>query len=123
MSRLASRGPSPRPQGTPRTPRHARRPRPFRPLFELLEDRRLLSGTGFLRGTVLNDQTSVAQAGATVTLFASDGTTQLAQQTTGADGKYNFTSLDPGTYFIKETPPAGFVNDSTHISSPLDPGA
>jgi uncharacterized repeat protein (TIGR01451 family)/LPXTG-motif cell wall-anchored protein len=46
-------------------------------------------------------------AGATVTLFGSDGTTVIDSTTTDADGGYLFADLPPGTYVVGFTPPAG----------------
>ncbi len=47
-------------------------------------------------------------AGTTITLVASDGSTQTT--TTDANGYYEFTNLMPGTYTVKETQPAGYLD-------------
>jgi hypothetical protein len=99
-----------------------RRPSFFKPFLEVLEDRRLLSSTGLLQGTVLNDQTGALQSGATVTLSQPGNSGFTPQsQTTGANGSYLFTGLAAGTYQLVETPPSGYANDSTLIvTSPVE---
>ncbi len=63
------------------------------------------SGTGAVRGTVL-DQQGNAVAGASVTI--SDAARNFSRtQTTNSDGGYNFTLLPPATYRI-EVEAAGF---------------
>ncbi|HWG45730.1 MAG TPA: SpaA isopeptide-forming pilin-related protein, partial [Gemmataceae bacterium] len=100
----------------------------FKPFLEVLEDRRLLSGSGFLQGMVLNDTDQTPLSGAIVQLqqqqtggsFVSIGT----PATTGANGpagSYLFTGLEAGTYQLIETPPLGYVNDATEIvQSPVE---
>ena len=65
----------------------------------------------------LKDATELGIGGATVQLFASgaDNTVNTADDvqvganvTTGVTGAYSFSSLSPGKYFIKVTPPAGY---------------
>ncbi len=46
-------------------------------------------------------------AGVTITLLDSSGR-EVARTLTGADGKYTFTNIVPGTYTIVETQPEGF---------------
>src|SRR5271157_3634310 len=97
------------------------------PLIEALEYRTLLSGTGFLQGTVVLDNTGssvvasggtfdpsvgktpqpiVAGVGATIDLY--QGTppigTPYMTKTTDANGNYSFTGLPTGTYTLVETP-------------------
>ena len=53
-----------------------------------------------------------ALEGAEFTLYAADQTTEIAKYTTDGTGILNFTGLDAGTYYIKETKvPAGYVGD------------
>ena len=67
-------------------------------------------------------------AGATVALFAADGTTPaldadgvaVASQTTTATGLYLFTNLAPGQYVVRVTPPAGY-RSSTDIATDRQP--
>ena len=110
------------------------------PLIEALEDRTLLSSSGFLQGTVVLDNTGnsvdnggtfdpsvgkTPQPGATVALY--QGTTATgtpyATTTTDANGNYSFTSLPTGQYTLVETPPSGYANDGTEVSSPLNPAS
>src|SRR5690242_11980358 len=77
----------------------------FKPFLEVLEDRRLLNGSGFLQGTVL-DNTDPSNPtpiqGATVRLEHTDGSSipGFNPVTTGSDGRYSFTGLDAGTYLL-----------------------
>jgi len=114
------------------------------PLIEAVEDRVLLSsGTGFLQGTVVLDNTGksvdnggtfdpsvgktpqplVGGVGATVALYQGTTTTGMpyATTTTDANGNYSFPSLPIGTYTLVETPPSGYANDGTEVNSPLNP--
>jgi hypothetical protein len=108
--------------------------------MELLESRCLLSAGAFLQGFAFADPGGVFHSGsglggATIALYASDGTTLLAQTTTSADGYYRFddsnvpqsnghAGLNPGAYFLVEsTAPAGYVGAGTQIFSQLDPAA
>jgi hypothetical protein len=56
------------------------------------------AGTGALTGTV-SDPSNAVIAGATVTL-SNNGTNQTRTVTTGADGSYKFTLLQPGNYRV-----------------------
>jgi LPXTG-site transpeptidase (sortase) family protein len=49
-------------------------------------------------------------SGATVALFAGNGTTSLGSVITGADGLYSFSGVPQGNYILKVTPPDGFVS-------------
>jgi protocatechuate 3,4-dioxygenase beta subunit len=73
--------------------------------------------------------TDTPLAGATVSLFLGDGTTQatdvngnpVASQVTGADGLYAFTNLTPGDYVVRVTAPAGY-RGSTGVANAYEPG-
>jgi len=58
------------------------------------------TGSGVVQGTV-TDNTGGIIPGATVTLANQQGTVQSAQ--TGADGKYTFRGISPGTYTVSAT--------------------
>ena len=113
------------------------------PFAEVLESRLVMSGTGFLQGTVFlnssDNQVSyptnaypnpfspstpgIVIPGATIELF--QGTTATgpyyAKTTSATDGSYSFSNLNPGTYTILEIPPAGYANQTTTYQSPLNP--
>ena len=57
--------------------------------------------------------------GVTVRLFQND--VQVASDTTDASGKYLFENLAPGTYEIRETQPAGFLDGKEGLD--LTPGS
>ena len=61
-----------------------------------------------LNGNGLQDASEPGIAGALVSLH-SDAGTVLAQQQTGADGRYLFADLDAGTYYLHFATPEGFV--------------
>src|SRR5262249_4007259 len=94
-------------------------------------DRRMLSATGFLQGTVFVDNfgnghleaVDTRVPGASVQLFQQQPDTTYSPVgsavTTGADGTYLFTGLSAGTYRIVETPPAGYSNVGTELTSDL----
>lgn len=87
-----------------------------------------------VNGNVLNDNNGqtggvdgTPVAGATVTLYASNGTTVIATTTTDANGNYvfKFTNagglIPDGNYVVAVTPPAGFNNvSSTDGVTPTD---
>jgi SdrD B-like domain/Secretion system C-terminal sorting domain len=56
-------------------------------------------------------------AGVEVILYASDGTTILARDTTDALGKYLFPKLIPGTYVVGLTPPTGYILSSINTGT------
>jgi uncharacterized repeat protein (TIGR01451 family) len=68
--------------------------------------------------------------GAVVSLFFGDGTTPatdingnpVGNQTTGADGLYNFTNLWPGDYVVTVTAPSGFIS-TTDTAGTDDPNS
>lgn len=63
--------------------------------------------------------------GVTVNLYAADGTTLLATQTTTGNGGYQFNDLRPGTYIVEIVPPAGFLSSTGKngsASGPFEPG-
>lgn len=79
-----------------------------------------ISGRKFvdIDGNAMQEATEPALAGVTINLFRDangsgsfdDGTdTLVATQMTDATGNYTFGDLVPGTYFIRETVPANFV--------------
>ncbi len=97
----------------------------FKPFLEVLGDRRLLSSTGLLQGTVINDQTGAPQSGALVQLYQQNNNGNFVPigqpVTTGSSGSYRFQVTPGSTYQLVETPPSGYVNDSTLIvSSPVE---
>lgn len=68
--------------------------------------------SGLVRSDTNNDGTpDLPIAGVTITLFDS-GNVEVATTTTAADGSYSFTGLQPGTYSVRETQPAGYLSVS-----------
>jgi hypothetical protein len=65
----------------------------------------------------IQDGVEVGIAGATVTLFTIGGVQAGASQTTVADGLYLFTGLTPGDYYVKVTPPAGYLLSPQDVGS------
>ncbi|MBK8779837.1 MAG: carboxypeptidase regulatory-like domain-containing protein [Saprospiraceae bacterium] len=58
-------------------------------------------------------------AGATVKLYAANGTTLLqTAPVTGNTGAYNFTGLTPGDYVVGVTPPAGYKSSAVDGGDP-----
>ncbi|MBK9928670.1 MAG: carboxypeptidase regulatory-like domain-containing protein [Saprospiraceae bacterium] len=58
-------------------------------------------------------------AGATVKLYATNGTTLLqTAPVTGNTGAYNFTGLTPGDYVVGVTPPAGYKSSAVDGGDP-----
>lgn len=123
--------------------RTARRKRPMLvPHVEACERLQLLSAGVSLTGYAFSDVNVNNQfdsgeaplAGATVTLFDLSGTTILGQATTDANGRYLFDDTDnvtsgdlqPGSYVLIETAPAGYINQGVQIASTVNaatPGA
>jgi LPXTG-site transpeptidase (sortase) family protein len=64
-------------------------------------------------------------AGATVELYAADGTTLLDSVVTGGTGLYLFDGLAEGDYIVKVTPPAGYTSavDTAAPADTTDPNA
>jgi hypothetical protein len=103
----------------------------FRPSFEGLEDR-VVPDAGSISGHVFLDRTGngvspddTAHSGVTVRLFQDTnlngvkdtGDVQVASQPSGPDGSYSFANLAPGTYFVNESTPSGFVRTAPASSS------
>src|SRR5690606_17010975 len=65
-----------------------------------------------INGTKTRSCDNEPVSGTTITLSNTSGT--VATTTTGADGKYSFCGLMPGTYTVEETVPAGW----TEVSKP-----
>ncbi len=66
-----------------------------------------LPGTGNIQGTVVDDVGDPV-LGATTRLRNRGAMANLTSQTTGANGSYNFSGVDPGDYDIFLEIPAGF---------------
>ena len=85
-------------------------------------------------GVVYDSRSNALIAGATVTLinvatgqpaivFLADGVTPAPSTVvTGADGRYEFPTVAPGTYKLKITPPAGYSFPSQFPPALLPPG-
>ncbi len=100
--------------------RQSRAVRSSRPMVEGFEPRLLLSGTaavtGVISGTTYRDLTGNGasgalspQAGATVELFKTGGSSPIATTVSGSNGAYSFTKLATGDYKVKEVEPSGWV--------------
>ncbi|MDR3574547.1 MAG: SdrD B-like domain-containing protein, partial [Anaerolineaceae bacterium] len=57
----------------------------------------------------LQDAGEPGLSGVTVNLLDSSGTTTLATATTDSSGKYSFTNLTPGNYFVQFVKPSGYL--------------
>jgi hypothetical protein len=124
-----------RPPAANRAARRASHANHIRPALEHLEGREVPSGTGFLQGTVyldanangVIDPADTPRAGAVVKLYSLGGPTDAtptleASFTTGPDGQYLFSNLDPGDYrIVDETP--NIVPTAAAVSSPLYPAS
>ena len=89
------------------------------PVLEICEDRLLLSLPGLLQGVVYISGTSQVLPDASVSLEDLNDPSLNQTTTTNANGVYSFQNLSPGPYRITETPPTGYVNDSSQPNSPL----
>jgi len=118
-----------------RPTRRSRRPRKVVLAVDCLEERRLLSSGQFVQGTAFVDVNhngqlgagDTYQAGATVKLYAQDGTTLLGTTTTDSNGSYLFDDSNVAgglqayaTYQIVEVPPAGYTNSAAQALAELD---
>ncbi|WP_296699811.1 SdrD B-like domain-containing protein [Thiocapsa sp. UBA6158] len=65
----------------------------------------------------IQDPAERGLAGVQVILYASDGTTQLAETRSDGSGKYEFAGLADGTYVVQFVTPAGYLR------SPVNAGA
>ncbi|RQO32630.1 hypothetical protein DBR32_03290 [Taibaiella sp. KBW10] len=80
-----------------------------------------------LSGKVTNDNNGMTEgvngtnySGATVTLYASNGTTALATTTTDASGNYSFADQQAGDYVVGVTLPSGYNHVSATDGTPTD---
>jgi protocatechuate 3,4-dioxygenase beta subunit len=62
-----------------------------------------------LNGNGIQDAGEPGIQNVTVQLIGSDGMTVLGTTTTNASGKYSFTNLKAGTYYVQFTAPSGFM--------------
>jgi protocatechuate 3,4-dioxygenase beta subunit len=60
-------------------------------------------------GNAAQDPGEAGVAGVTINLFAASGGALVATTTTGADGTFTFTDVNPGDYQVSEVLPDGFV--------------
>ncbi len=82
------------------------------------------TGTGTIGDTVFNDPNNngvqdpgeTGVTGVTLTLSGTDTNNNPINQTvvTNAAGNYQFTTLNPGTYTVTATPPAGSISTNTN---------
>ncbi|HET9795657.1 MAG TPA: SdrD B-like domain-containing protein [Thermoanaerobaculia bacterium] len=70
-----------------------------------------ISGLKFndANGNGLQDAGESGVAGVTINLFAASGGALVATTTTGADGTFTFTGINPGSYQVSEVVPDGTV--------------
>jgi protocatechuate 3,4-dioxygenase beta subunit len=61
-----------------------------------------------VNGNFTQDEGEPSLAGAVITLRKMPGSILIGSRTTGADGAFAFRDLEPGQYFMLETPPAGY---------------
>lgn len=80
-----------------------------------------------ISGSVLNDNNAMTGGvngsgvqNTNVSLYTSDGVTQLATTTTDANGIYSFPNFLPGSYQVAVTPPAGYSHVSSTDATPLN---
>jgi protocatechuate 3,4-dioxygenase beta subunit len=67
----------------------------------------------------VKDSGEAGLAGSTVTLTGTDvsGNAVNLTQTTGSDGSYSFTNLQPGTYTLKQDQPGAYLDGTDSIGS------
>ena len=93
------------------------------PVIEIVERRELMTGIGFIAGTAFFNLPGSGNAspsylpGATIQLFKVGTSTPVLTTVTDAKGAYSFNALDPGTYHVVESPPAGYSPNSNLIQS------
>lgn len=88
------------------------------------------TGNATISGTVYADvnnnnapDATEGLPGITITLVNSTTNQQVQTTTTQNDGKYQFTGVAPGSYFIRETQPAAYLDGSgNEISAQLSAG-
>ncbi len=92
-------------------------------------DQPLVSIGNFVWNDVNNngslDSGELGVNGVTVNLYAADGTTLIATQTTTGNGGYQFDDLRPDSYIVEILPPAGFLSSTGKNGSatgPFEPG-
>jgi len=68
-------------------------------------------------GNGIQDSGEPGIAGVTVKLLGSDGTTVLKTATTDANGKYLFSNLAAGTYYVQFTTPSGYTFTTANAGS------
>jgi len=92
------------------------------PRIEICERRVLLASSGFLQGVVSLNGTSQGLPGAIIQLYELNSPSiPIQTTTTDANGVYLFQNLPSGSYRITETPPAGYISDTSQPNSPLTP--
>ncbi|MBK9681727.1 MAG: hypothetical protein IPO69_23190 [Saprospiraceae bacterium] len=75
--------------------------------------------SGLIKIIGIQDPGEPGLAGATVKLYAANGTTLLqTAPVTGNTGAYNFTGLTPGDYVVGVTPPAGYKSSAVDGGDP-----
>ncbi|MFZ1828568.1 MAG: SdrD B-like domain-containing protein, partial [Candidatus Competibacteraceae bacterium] len=81
-----------------------------------------ISGVVFndFNGNGVRDRGEPGISGVTIELLDSTGRV-IATTTTTGDGRYLFTSLNPGTYTVRETDPTGFVSTTPNTGTATVP--